>query len=367
MQQARWTTQLRPGALDAFGLTWKLDDDLDLAVDAVGPAWEALRGARLFITGGTGFVGRWLLETLARADVRLGLGIDAVILTREPDGFAARAPHLASASGFSFHRGDVREFAYPLGDFTHFIHGATDSAGDLGMSDPRAMFDTVVLGTRRVLDFAVAKGVKRILHLSTGAVLGRQPWTLPHMAESFAGVPDSANAGDAYGEGKRAAEMLCAIYGRQFGLDVSIARLFAFAGPFQPLDSRFAIGNFIRDALAGRTVVVKGDGRAVRSYLYAGDLAAWLWCLLARGPTGGLYHVGSDEAVSIGELAARVARLVGNGSYEIQGAADSGWNPGRYVPAVDAITQDLGVRRTVGLDQAILRTVAWNLKAAAGE
>ncbi|HQS09916.1 MAG TPA: NAD(P)-dependent oxidoreductase [Xanthobacteraceae bacterium] len=352
------------GALDGFVRAWKLDDDLDLAVDAVGPAWEALRGARLFLTGGTGFVGRWLLETLARADARLGLGIDAVILTRDPAAFAARAPRLATRPGFSFHRGDVRAFAYPRGDFTHFIHGATDSGGDLGASDPRAMFDTIALGTKRVLDFAVAKGVSRGLHLSTGAVLGRQPWDLSHMAETFPGAADGAGAFDAYGEGKRAAETLCAVYGRQFGLSVSVARLFAFAGPFQPLDSRFAIGNFIRDALAGRTVAVKGDGRAVRSYLYAGDLAAWLWCLLARGPAGGTYHVGSDEAVAVGDLAARVARLAGNGSYEIQGAADSGWNPGRYVPSVDAIVRDLGVRRTVGLDQAILRTVAWNLGAA---
>ena len=82
--------------------------------------------------------------------------------------------------------------------------------------------------------------------------------------------------------------------------------------------------------------------------------------LLARGEPGRAYNVGSSELVMIGELAARVAALIGRGDHTILGAADTGWNPGRYTPSTAAIERDLGVTRTVSLDEAILRTAAWN-------
>ena len=165
---------------------------------------------------------------------------------------------------------------------------------------------------------------------------------------------------NSYAEAKRAAEMLCALHAKQFGLEISIARIFAVLGPYQTLDAHFAAGNFINDAMRGRAVVVQGDGRACRSYLYAGDLVVWLLRLLTRGEAGRAYNVGSSESVTIGQLAARVAELIGNGEYKILGAADAGWNPGRYTPSTAAIERDLGVTRTVSLDEFILRTALWN-------
>ena len=126
----------------------------------------------------------------------------------------------------------------------------------------------------------------------------------------ISGAPDLTNHRSAYGEGKRAAEMLCTIAARQHGLDIVTARIFALLGPLLSLDIHFAAGNFIRDAMAGKTIVVEGAGRAVRSYLYAADLTVWLWAMLLRAPAGAIYNVGSEEWVSIAELAERVARLL---------------------------------------------------------
>lgn len=328
--------------------------DLDGIDAALAPLWPRLSGARIFMTGGTGFIGRWMLEAL----VRSGTDAEVTLLSRNPSGFEARAPHLAGR--FRFVTGEIDSFTVPAGNFTHVIHGATDASAELNANDPRRMFDTIVAGTRRSLDLAVERKAQRFLFMSSGAVYGVQPWEETHVAEDWRGGPDIRDPKSAYGEGKRAAETLCAIYGKQFGLDVVTSRIFALLGPLLTLDIHFAAGNFIRDAMEGRTIRVQSAGTAVRSYLYAADLTIWMWTLLLAAQPGTVYNVGSEEAVSIAELARRTAAVLGGPGVEILGRPDPGWNPGRYVPSAAAIRRDLGLTPTVGLDEAIRRTALSN-------
>ena len=330
------------------------DEDIDAINRSLAQLWPRLSGARIFMTGGTGFIGRWMLEALARS----GVDAEVTLLSRNPAAFAARAPHLAER--FRFVAGEIDSFDVPAGGFTHVIHGATDASADLNANDPRRMFDTIVGGTRRVLDFAVERGAGRFFFMSSGAVYGVQPWEETHVAEDWHGGPDPRDPKSAYGEGKRAAETLCAIYGKQFGLDTVTARIFALLGPLLTLDIHFAAGNFIRDAMEGRTIRVQSAGTAVRSYLYAADLTVWMWSLLLAGEKGAAYNVGSEEAVSIADLARRTARVLGGPGVEILGKPDAGWNPGRYVPSTAAIRSALGLTQTVGLDEAIRRTALSN-------
>ena len=334
--------------------------DLVQAFARMAADWPRLKRARMLITGGTGFVGRWLLEMLCHADTALGLDLRVTVLSRDPAGFAARAPHLAGHPGLSLVDGDVRSFTAGTGDYTHVIHAAADASAALNEADPLAMFETVVDGTRHVLQMARKCRANRVLMLSSGAVYGAQPWDMTHVAEDWTGGPDLSSHRSAYAEGKRAVEMLGAIYRQQHGMDVGIARIFTVLGPLLPLDTHFAAGNFLRDAMAGKTVTVNGDGRAVRSYLYAADLAEWLWAMLLRAPANATYNLGSEHGVSIAELAERTARLIGTGRHEILGKADAGWNPGRYVPSTAKIRGELGLSPSVDLDEALRRTAAWN-------
>jgi len=334
--------------------------DLEAINAALAADWPKLAGKRIFMTGGTGFIGRWMLRALADANTRFALGVQIDVLTRDADAFAKRDAPLAAAPGFRFIRGDVLSME-PAGERYDFVlHAATDASADLNDSDPLRMFDTIVEGTRRTLDFAVAAKAERFFFFSSGAVYGAQPWDVTHVPETYAGAPNLTSHRSAYGEGKRAAEMLCTIYARQHGLDAINARIFALLGPLLSLDIHFAAGNFIRDAMAGRKITVEGAGKAVRSYLYAADLTAWLWAMLVRAPAGAIYNVGSEESVSIAELADRIARLLRAPGVEILGQQDPGWNPGRYVPSTEKIRNELGVAPTVGLDEAIVRTARWN-------
>jgi len=333
------------------------EEDIAAVNRALAPLWPRLDGARIFMTGGTGFIGRWMLEALLRS----GIQVEVTLLSRDPAAFAAKAPHIAERCRFV--SGGIDSFTVPEGDFTHVIHGATDASAELNATDPRRMFDTIVGGTRRVLDLAVERRAQRLFFMSSGAVYGVQPWELTHVPEDWHGGPDVRDPKSAYGEGKRAAETLCAIYGKQFGLDCVTARIFALLGPLLTLDIHFAAGNFIRDATEGRTIRVQSAGTAVRSYLYAADLTVWMWTLLIAGEKGAVFNVGSDEAVSIAELAQRTSDVLGGPGVEILGKPDPGWNPGRYVPSTAAIRRELGLSPTVGLDEAIRRTAlsnGWN-------
>eukprot|EP01037_Dinobryon_pediforme_P010333 gene10333-10399_t len=312
-------------------------DDLALMDRALAPHWPRLAGARILFTGATGFIGRWMLEALLRAPV----ACEVLVISRDPAGYATRAPHLAAR--FPAVAGNVLDrVCLSAGRFSHVIHGATDASAHLTAHNPRLMFDTIVNGTRHVVDHAQQCGARLVL-MSSGAVYGRQPEGINGLDETWPRAPDPRDPAAAYGEGKRAAETLVAIAARQHGLDTVTARIFALMGPMLVLDTHFAAGNFIRDALNGGPVVVNGSGQAVRSYLYAADLAVWMWVLAIAAAPGTTYNIGSEQAVSIADLAQRVGCILGGVPVEIRGRPDPGWNPGRYVPSTAKIRADLGL------------------------
>ena len=341
-------------------------EDLDHVLNHTRELWQELRGERLFITGGTGFFGMWLVESFLWANEKLQLEANATVLSRDHRAFLRKAPHLARREALSFHKGDVRTFSFPAGRFSHVIHAATSSDARLYEDDPLSMLDTIVGGTRRVLDFTVHCGARKFLLTSSGAVYGRQPAELTHVPEDYVGGPDPTDRHSAYGEGKRMTELLTVLYARHHGFEAKIARGFAFVGPYLPLDAHFAIGNFIRDALRGGPIQVNGDGTPYRSYLYAADLTIWLWTILFRGYPCRPYNVGSSQGITIAQLAAMIAAAFRpHRKVEIAREPVEGRTPQRYVPSVRRVTSELGLVERVTLPDAVQRTLRWRSDAQA--
>jgi nucleoside-diphosphate-sugar epimerase len=332
--------------------------DLDHVLEWTLPVWEQLRDARLFITGGTGFFGTWLVESLAWAVDRLKTRTEAVVLTRSPEAFGRRSPHLAGHPAIRLHRGDVRDFAFPSENITHVIHAAFPAGWP-----PTEVQETVALvvrGTERALQFAERSKAGHFLFTSSGAVYGRQPADLAAIPETYSGAPDPLDPRSAYGESKRLAELLCCLQATRTGLAVKIARCFAFVGPHLPLDAHFAIGNFIRDALRGGPIHICGDGTTVRSYLHAADLAIWLWTILVAGESGRAYNVGSSHAITTGELALLAVRAIAPGAEVHQDRRpDATVPPDRYVPDTSRAARELRLLCRIPLPEAIRRTAEW--------
>lgn len=337
-----------------------LTDDLNYILMHTNSVWEALRNQNIFITGGTGFFGSWLLESFVWINGKLQLNAHAVVLTRKPQDFAKKCPHLISHSSLSFHEGDITNFKFPHGDFSHVIHAATDANAQPTDNEALATLDTIVEGTKHILKFAAQCHAKRFLLISSGAVYGKQPSHVSHLTEDHLTTHDITKSSSFYGLGKITAEHVTSLYARQYQFDITIARCFAFVGPYLPLNSRFAIGNFIYNRLTNTPLLVTGDGTPIRSYLYAADLAICLWNILFKGKNGCTYNVGSDQAISIAELAKLIAEL--QEPYlplKINQVPDLSRQPMRYVPDVTRLKTELNVPEPVPLKDAIMRTYNW--------
>lgn len=335
--------------------------DLDHVVRSVGD-WEALRGQRLLLTGGTGFMGKWLLGSFLHANRFHGLDARVVVLSRDVQAFRRRHADVADAPEIEWLQGNVRDFQLSSASAcSHAIHAATDVVAQRA---PSAIFEDCVSGTRQVLQqLQSADSPGRLLLLSSGAVYGRTPGDLDRIPESWPGAPDCLDAASAYGEGKRASELLCAMAAKEHGWCIPVARCFAFVGPHLPLDKHFAIGNFIGAALRGEPIRIQGDGTPLRSYLHAADMSAWLWTLLLRGQGARAYNVGGDESVSIAQLAHRVVDALGSRSaVHLARQPVAGATIQKYVPALERVRDELKLRVTIDLDEAIRRTAAWAME-----
>jgi dTDP-glucose 4,6-dehydratase len=318
---------------------------------------EELRGKSVFLTGGTGFFGKWLLAGLCQADAELGLGLRLTVLSRDPASFLRRHPEAADAPALRFEQGHVADF--PLADHRHdyILHAAADTTAFTTDAEERERSRAIVAGTRHMLDLARKSGARRLLHVSSGAVYGA--W-----AARPAGAKEDDDASaeplTPYGKAKRDAEQLCG----ESGVDFVTARAFAFLGPYLPLDAHFAAGNFLRDGRRGGPILVRGDGTALRSYLYPADLVVWLLRILLRGQRARAYNVGSDEVVTTAQLARLIADAAARPGIQpapeviIQSVQPQG-PQNVYLPDIRRARTELNLDVAIPLQDAIARTLAF--------
>ncbi|UPZ16074.1 NAD-dependent epimerase/dehydratase family protein [Flavobacterium humidisoli] len=337
------------------------EDDLNLIYDNTKGILFDENDKTFFLTGGTGFFGIWIIMSFLFVNRKLKLNSKMIVLTRDKKKFLLKHGWIEDYREISFLEGDISSFEFIENNIDYIIHAATEASIKLNDEKPLVMFETIVLGTQRILEFARIKKVKSFLLTSSGAVYGKQPSDIEKISEDYIGAPVTSDAKSMYGEGKRMAELLCATYHKLFNLPVKVARCYAFIGPFLELNSHFAAGNFIKNLLNNEDIIIEGDGTPYRSYMYSADLTIWLWTILIKGKNNSPYNVGSSNAISIEELADLISKKDDSSQTKVIIKTKKSNIPAlRYVPDVDKAMNELNLRIYTDLEACLEKTISFN-------
>ncbi|TXJ61009.1 NAD(P)-dependent oxidoreductase [Brachyspira aalborgi] len=310
-----------------------------------------LNNSNILITGGTGLFGKSILDALIFMHNFYEFKI--TVLSRNKNNFLFNYPKY-NLEFINFISGDIRNFDCKRQDFDYIIHAATPASAKLEEENPKEMYSVILEGTKNIIDIAKDMNVKKLLFTSSGAVYGEQYQSIKSFKEDYQGIPITY-----YGKAKKISENIFL----NSNINVSIARCFAVTGPYLNLNIHFAIGNFIKDAIENRDIIINGDGRPLRSYLYTADLVIWLLAILLKSENKSIYNVGGRNGISIYDLAKKVSKQVNNytGKVDILTKYNYNYPTPKYIPNNKKIIKELGVKENYTLDEAIKRTIDWNL------
>jgi nucleoside-diphosphate-sugar epimerase len=344
-----------------------IDYILDDYKNVVGDRFQtlsALKNDNLVITGGTGFVGTWLAGLVAYLNDTHSFNTQIILIAKNIEIFKKNKPHLANRKDVKLIAADVR-YLHELPTETNWlIHAAGTPDNRIHSTYPLETMSVIAQGTQSVLR-AVERcsNFKMLLNISSGLIYGHQPLDYLHVDENFVGAPKCGTVSSAYAEAKRYSETLCHSSRSQSRIPIVTARPFAFMGPYQSIETPWALNNFIKDALTGNAIRVLGDGQTVRSYMYASDMAFWLLTILLKGQSGEVYNVGSPDAITLEGLAQLIAKEMDVcPSINLNVSSSNQLYNTRFVPDVSLAQQNLQLPITVDIKKAIQRTIEWNKK-----
>lgn len=322
---------------------------------------DSLKNKSVLITGGTGFMGKWLTEAICLLNEKYDFNIKLHLLARNIQEYKEQVPHLAQQQFINLIEEDVRNITTLPDDISLIIHAAGSPDNRKHISTPLKTIDIITKGTQAILDTCLRlPNLNKFVHISSNYVYGHQNDRLLNIKETEIGVSDPNSVNSAYSEAKRMAETICAVYRNQKRLPITIVRPFAFIGPYQELEKPWAINNFIRDSILGGPIRILGNENTIRSYLYGSDMAFWLLKILAQGETDSTYNLGSEQAISLKDLSKKIT-LNFNNKIEVLVKSSKIYplSPVVSVPDITHIKTDIKVKQVFELETSIKRTIDW--------
>jgi dTDP-glucose 4,6-dehydratase len=316
------------------------EKDLEFILSKTSHHFRGLTGSSFLLTGGTGFVGSWMLQFLMYANRSLKIDINVDVITRKPPSFLNQ-----SYPSVRFIQHDLRR---PIGfddkDYSHVMFASTPSNPTTGGLDGGLVSESTLMGTRNLLEMLSRRNKQvKYLNTSSGAVK-----KITHLL-----AVQSQDINDVYAAAKREVETLLEGLCSNSRISFCSPRLYTFAGPGINLDAHFAVGNFIQDAIRGRDVLIKGNPNTIRSYLHPIDMTVqlldcWFTENIAKFP-----DIGSFNPIKLSDLARLISESIGNGNVK---TIENSQLPNIYIP--DFFTPSLN-HQHISIDETIERWASW--------
>ena len=353
-----------------------LEEDLAHICDRLTLEFGAMAGGNLLITGGGGFLGYYLVQSVLHWNRTRG-GEGKIALTVY-DNYMRGVPQwlesLQSEPQLELVRHDMTlPLPRDMDHFDYVIHAAGIASPIYYRAQPLKCIDANITGLRNLLEYSLAeretgRRVQGFLFYSSSEIYGDPVASAIPTPEDYRGNVSCTGPRACYDESKRFGETLCVTFARHHGLPVKIARPFNNYGPGLKITDGRVIPDFAKDVLAGRDIVMLSDGSPTRTFCYATDAIIGYYKVLVRGRSGEAYNVGIDRPeISVADL----ARLVIGHAHDLFGyqgkvvlgkSQESDYlvdNPNRRCPVIDKARQELGFDPTVMVDDGVRRSLIW--------
>jgi UDP-glucuronate decarboxylase len=352
-----------------------IEDDLKYICSNLNVELLQLSGKRMLITGGAGFLGYYLVQTILYWNIHSSIDpVKLVIYDNFSRGVPGWINTLYNNEDIDIVRYDVIEpLPKNLGDFSYIIHAATIASPTYYRLHPIETMDANINGLRNLLDYCLKqngykKEVEGLLFFSTSEIYGDPyPDDIP-TPETYKGNVSCTGPRACYDESKRYGETLSVNFAQQHGVPVRIARPFNNYGPGLKITDKRALPDFARNVLNGEDLVMFSNGSPTRTFCYVADAVIGYFKILVRGRNGESYNIGSDKPeISIRELAERTietskdlfnyqGRLVFNTSSDINYLTD---NPNRRCPNIDKARKELDYNPSISLEKGLRNSLIW--------
>ena len=317
---------------------------------------DKLQNSNILITGGTGFIGKWLTEMLIYLNENFNFNITIYLLSRN----IPKDSNYSRISYIHYIKSDIRNIKELPTVLNYIVHAAGTPDSKEHVSNPIKTIETIIGGTQKILDLSSRlPNLIKFIHISSNKIYGNNFSTIP-IDESNSTIIGYNNQ-DVYSECKRMSETICKSYISEFHLPITIVRPFAFIGPFQHLDKPWAINNFIRDAILGGPIRILGNELSSKSYMYGSDLANYILSILVFGKIGEAYNVGSSNPITLIDLAKKIKNIINTEiEIKVKSSKDNYSKTIFDIPNVSKIENELNIKEGFGIDEALRRTILWN-------
>ena len=323
---------------------------------------DKLKNSTVLITGATGLIGSLLVKLLNRYNIVKQTNIKIIACVRNEEKAKIVFEQIINDENLIIKLNDINNPIEMDIDIDYIIHAASATSSKYFVTNPVETILTAINGTNNILKFAKEKEVKGFIYLSSLEVYGT-PNTTEFLDENQYGYIDPLSTRSSYSEGKRMVECLCVSYANEYNLPVTIARLSQTFGAGVDYNDGRVFAEFARCAIEKRDIVLKTEGKTVRSYCYSTDALSAILIILQNGESGNAYNVTNmDTVISIKDMAQLVCDTFKSSNIKVKidipsDIASFGFNPEMIIKLDSTKLLNLGWTPIVTLQEMFIRLV----------